>query len=97
MTGMAANDSAAAPARLRAALAAGGPVVAPYAADPLMAKLVEHLGFPAAYVGGGALGYVLGTTEARLTSTDVVNVVRQITAVCDLPLIVAGTTGFGAP
>jgi methylisocitrate lyase len=59
--------------------------------------LVQRLGFPAAYVGGGALGYLLGVTEARLTSTDVVNVVRQITAVCDLPLIVDGTTGFGDP
>jgi methylisocitrate lyase len=36
-------------------------------------------------------------TEARLTSTDVVAIVRQITAVCDLPLIVDGTTGFGDP
>ncbi len=84
-------------AKLRAALARGQASVAPYAADPLTAKLVQHLGFPAAYVGGGALGYVLGVTEARLTSTDVVNVVRQITNVCDLPLIVDGTTGFGDP
>ncbi|MHB8573810.1 MAG: isocitrate lyase/PEP mutase family protein [Dehalococcoidia bacterium] len=83
--------------RLRAALDSGKPVVAAYAADPLTVKLVERLGFPAAYLGGGALGYLLGTTEARLTSTDVLNVVRQITAVCDLPLIVDGTTGFGDP
>ncbi|MGI8926123.1 MAG: isocitrate lyase/PEP mutase family protein [Tepidiformaceae bacterium] len=88
---------AAAPARLRAALASGEPTVAPYAGDPLMALLVQKLGFPAAYVGGGALGYVLGVTEARLTSTDVVNAVRAITAVCDLPLVVDGTTGFGDP
>ncbi len=86
-----------APSRLRAALASGQPTVAPYAADPLTAKLVQKMGFPAAYVGGGALGYVLGVTEARLTSTDVVNVVRGITNVCDLPLIVDGTTGFGDP
>lgn len=81
--------------RLRQALASGRPTIAPYAADPLTAKLVEKLGFAAAYVGGGALGYVLGVTEARLTSTDVVNVVRGITNICDLPLIVDGTTGFG--
>jgi methylisocitrate lyase len=83
--------------RLRLALASGKPTVAPYAADPLTAKLVESLGFPAAYVGGGALGYVLGITEARLTSTDVVDTVRRITNVCDLPLLVDGTTGFGDP
>jgi len=84
-------------AALRAALAGGGPVLAPYAADPLNTLLVQRLGFPAAYLGGGALGYVLGTTEARLTSSDVVNVVRGITAVCDLPLIVDVATGFGDP
>jgi 2-methylisocitrate lyase-like PEP mutase family enzyme len=84
-------------AMLRAALTSGRPTVAPFAADPLTAKLVRRLGFPAAYVGGGALGSILGVTEARLTSTDVVNVVRQITAVCDVPLIVDGTTGFGDP
>ena len=84
-------------AALRAALGSGRPTLAPFAADPLTVLLVQRLGFPAAYVGGGALGYLLGVTEARLTSTDVVNVVRQITAVCGLPLIVDGTTGFGDP
>ena len=84
-------------ATLRAALASGRPVVAPFAADPLTVMLVQRLGFPAAYLGGGALGYLLGVTEARLTSTDVVNIVRQIMAVCDVPLIVDGTTGFGDP
>ena len=84
-------------AKLRAALVSGRPAVAPFAADPLTVKLVQRLGFPAAYLGGGALGYLLGITEARLTSTDVVNIVRGITAVCDLPLIVDGTTGFGDP
>jgi methylisocitrate lyase len=84
-------------AALRAALGSGRPTVAPFAADPLTALLVQRLGFPAAYLGGGALGYVLGVTEARLTSTDVVSVVRQITAVCNLPLVVDGTTGFGDP
>jgi len=84
-------------AMLRAALGSGRPTVAPFAADPLTAKLVQRLGFPAAYLGGGALGSMLGVTEARLTSTDVVNIVRQMTAVCDLPLIVDGTTGFGDP
>jgi methylisocitrate lyase len=84
-------------AMLHAALGSGRPAVAPFAADPLTVMLVQRLGFPAAYVGGGALGYLLGVTEARLTSTDVVAIVRQITAVCDLPLIVDGTTGFGDP
>ena len=82
---------------LAAALAGGGPVLAPYAADPLTALLVQRLGFPAAYLGGGALGYVLATTEARLNSTDVVNATRAITSACDLPLIIDVATGFGDP
>jgi methylisocitrate lyase len=84
-------------AMLRAAMASGRPAIAPFAADPLTVMLVQRIGFPAAYVGGGALGYLLGVTEARLTSTDVTAIVRQIVAVCDLPLIVDGTTGFGDP
>lgn len=84
-------------ARLRAALAAEHPVVAPFAGDPLSALIAERLGYRAAYLGGGALGYLLGVTEARLTSTDVVAATRAITNVCDLPLIVDGTTGFGDP
>jgi 2-methylisocitrate lyase-like PEP mutase family enzyme len=65
--------------------------------DPLSALLAQRTGFVAAYLGGGALGYLLGVTEARLTSTEVTAIARQITNVCDLPLIVDGTTGFGDP
>ena len=82
-------------ATLRAALASGEPVIAPLATDPLGAKLAERHGFGAVYLGGGALGYILTRTEARLTSTDVVNVLQGITAVSDIPVIVDGTTGFG--
>jgi 2-methylisocitrate lyase-like PEP mutase family enzyme len=40
---------------LQRALRSGESVVAPPCYDPLTSKLVEHLGFPAAYLGGGAL------------------------------------------
>lgn len=82
-------------AALRATIAAGTPALAPFVAEPLASRLVERLGFAAGYLGGGALGYLLCTTEARLTSSDVVEATRRITAVCGLPLIVDGTTGFG--
>jgi 2-methylisocitrate lyase-like PEP mutase family enzyme len=82
---------------LRQALRGGGPVVAPLCYDPLTSKLVEHLGFPAAYLGGGALGLVLNVTEAMMTLTELVTVLRQITMKTTLPIIVGGTTGFGEP
>lgn len=50
---------------LRQVLRSGEPVVAPLCYDPLTSKLVEHLGFPAAYLSGGALGFALNVTEAN--------------------------------
>jgi methylisocitrate lyase len=82
---------------LRDALRSGGPVVAPVCYDPLSSRLVERLGFPAAYLGGGALGYVLNTTEAMLTLSEVVATLRLITVRTSIPIIVDGTTGFGDP
>jgi 2-methylisocitrate lyase-like PEP mutase family enzyme len=82
---------------LRQALQSGEPVVAPLCYDPLTSKLVERLGFPAAYLGGGALGFVLNVTEAMLTLTELVAVLRQITLKTTTPIIVDGTTGFGEP
>ena len=82
---------------LRQALRGGEPVVAPLCYDPLTGKLVGYLGFPAAYLGGGALGFVLNVTEAMMTLTEVVTVLRQITMKTATPIIVDGTTGFGEP
>jgi 2-methylisocitrate lyase-like PEP mutase family enzyme len=82
---------------LRQALRGGEPVVAPLCYDPLTSKLVEHLGFPAAYLGGGALGLVLNVTEAMMTLTELVTVLRQITMKTTVPIIVDGTTGFVEP
>jgi 2-methylisocitrate lyase-like PEP mutase family enzyme len=82
---------------LRQALRSGEPVVAPLCYDPLSSKLVEHMSFPAAYLGGGALGFVLNVTEAMMTLTELVTVLRQITMKTATPIIVDGTTGFGEP
>lgn len=82
---------------LRQALRSGEPVVAPLCYDPLTSKLVEHFGFPAAYLGSGALGFVLNVTEAMMTLTELVTVLRQITMKTSTPIIVDGTTGFGEP
>jgi len=82
---------------LRQALRSGEPVVAPLCYDPLSSKLVEHGGFSAAYLGGGTLGFVLNVTEAMMTLTELLTVLRQITMKTATPIIVDGTTGFGEP
>ena len=73
----------------------GQPILAPVALDPLSARLVESLGFEAAYLSGGGFGFQLSVSEALLTITEVAGLTRQITARSSVPLIVDGGVGFG--
>ena len=73
----------------------GESILAPVALDPLSARLVESLGFEAAYLSGGGFGFQLSVSEALLTITEVAGLTRQITARSDVPLIVDGGVGFG--
>ncbi len=73
----------------------GQPILAPVALDPLSARLVESLGFEAAYLSGGGFGFQLSVSEALLTITEVAGLTRQITARSNVPLIVDGGVGFG--
>lgn len=82
---------------LRALLAAGGPIRVPLALDPLMATLAARAGFPALYLGGGAMGYRTTATEANLTLTEMVQAAIPIRAAVDLPLILDGACGWGDP
>ena len=75
----------------------GKPILAPVALDALSARLVESLGFEAAYLSGGGFGFQLSVSEALLTITEVAGLTRQITARSDIPLIVDGGVGFGDP
>ena len=75
----------------------GESILAPVALDPLSARLVESLGFEAAYLSGGGFGFQLSVSEALLTITEVAGLTRQITARSDVPLIVDGGVGFGDP
>jgi 2-methylisocitrate lyase-like PEP mutase family enzyme len=72
-------------------------VVAPLVLNPLMARLAEAAGFEAAYLGGGAMGYVHGGTEANLTLTQMTHAGAEIMAQSDLPLILDGACGWGDP
>lgn len=73
----------------------GETVFAPVCLDPLTGRLIESLGFGAAYLSGGGLGFQLAVSEALLTLTEIAGLTRQITARCDVPLIVDGGVGFG--
>ncbi len=81
--------------RLRKRIAEGGPVFAPVCLDPLTARTLEGLGYEAAYLSGGALGFQLAVSEALLTLTEVATATRQITQRSSIALIVDGGVGFG--
>jgi 2-methylisocitrate lyase-like PEP mutase family enzyme len=74
---------------------AGAPVIAPLALDALSAALAREVGFDAVYLGGGALGYARGTSEALLTVTEVAEATRAITERVDVDVVVDATNGFG--
>jgi 2,3-dimethylmalate lyase len=85
------------PARLRALLAEGDPVLAPGVYDALGARLVEEAGFGAAYMTGfGTAASLLGRPDVGLlTMTEMVDNVRRIVRASDLPLIADADTGYG--
>jgi methylisocitrate lyase len=70
-------------------------VVAPLALDALSAALAKRVGFDVVYLGGGALGYVRGVSEALLTATELAEATRAITEQVEVHVLVDGTTGFG--
>ena len=82
-------------ARLRGLLETSPPVCAPVCLDPLTARTLEGLGYGAAYLSGGALGFQLAVSEALLTLTEMAEAARRITARSSIALIVDGGVGFG--
>ena len=85
------------PMALRTLMDGPLPVTAPLVLNPLMAKLVEAAGFPAAYLGGGATGYQKVALEANLNLTEMCQAALEIRAVSSLPLILDGACGYGDP
>lgn len=81
--------------RLRELLETSAPVFAPVCLDPLTARTIEGLGYGAAYLSGGALGFQLAVSEALLTLTEMAEAARRITARSLIALIVDGGVGFG--
>ncbi len=84
--------------RLRDRLAAGGLLRVPGAFSPLVAMLIEDLGFDGVYVSGGALSASLGLPDIGLTTlTEVAEAGGRIAAATSLPVLVDADTGFGEP
>jgi len=85
--------------QLRTLLAAGTPVQAPGAADPLTARLVQDAGFPAVYMTGfGATAVRLGTPDiGLLTQTEMADHARNMTRAVSIPLIADADNGYGGP
>ena len=82
---------------LRAKLNRGETIVAPGAYDPIGARIVEAMGFPAVYVGGYMSGAHLAVTEPLMTMTEQVDVAKKVAGAVNLPVICDGNAGFGDP
>jgi 2-methylisocitrate lyase-like PEP mutase family enzyme len=85
------------PSRLRELLQSERVVVAPVCYDPLTARLVESLGFKAAYLGGFALGAVTCLTEPLTNLVEMAEHAQRIARRLRIPLIIDGNAGFGEP
>src|SRR5688572_4814667 len=83
--------------RLRRLLQEPAPIIIPGAFDAFSAKLMQHYGFPAVYLGGLASATTLCTAEPLLDMTEQVGHARLVAARLSVPLIVDGHTGFGDP
>lgn len=84
--------------RLRKDLASGKLLRYPGAFSPLVAKLIEDIGFDGVYISGAVLSNDLGYPDVGMTTlTEVATRGRQISRVTDLPTIIDIDTGFGEP
>ncbi|PPJ14180.1 methylisocitrate lyase [Nocardia nova] len=100
MTGLLAAATSAADKRVafRAGLASGSIQRFPGAFNPLVAKLIQDIGFEGVYVSGAVVSAELGLPDIGLTTlTEVASRGAQVARVTDLPVLVDADTGFGEP
>jgi 2-methylisocitrate lyase-like PEP mutase family enzyme len=85
--------------RLRQMLEEPGIIVAPGCFDALTAKLIQDVGFKAAYMSGGSTSATyLGMPDVGLiTMTEMTTVARNIAVAVDIPVFGDMETGFGSP
>lgn len=73
-----------------------GIVCAPGVCDAISGRIVEEVGFEAAYMSGGATATALGLPDVGVrTHTELVFAAKVIASALNIPLIVDGDTGFG--
>ncbi|OZF54351.1 methylisocitrate lyase [Rhodococcus sp. 14-2470-1a] len=100
MTGLIAASTSASDKRaaFRAGLASGTIQRLPGAFSPLVAKLVQEIGFEGVYVSGAVLSADLGLPDIGLTTlSEVAGRGQQIARATDLPVLIDADTGFGEP
>lgn len=100
MTGLLAASTSAADKRIafRAGLASGSIQRFPGAFNPLVAKLIQEIGFEGVYVSGAVVSADLALPDIGLTTlTEVSGRGQQIARVTDLPVLIDADTGFGEP
>lgn len=85
--------------RLRDLLARDRALLLPGAADAIVARLAEEVGFEACYLtGAGVANAQLGIADVGLVSqAEVVEQARRISAAVELPVVVDADTGYGNP
>ncbi|MEU2251769.1 methylisocitrate lyase [Nocardia xishanensis] len=85
-------------AAFRAGLTSGRIQRLPGAFNPLVATLIQRMGFEGGYVSGAVVSAELALPDIGLTTlTEVVERGRQIARVTDLPVLIDADTGFGEP
>ena len=100
MTGpLAANTSAADKrAAFRAGLSSGRIQRFPGAFNPLVATLIQEIGFEGVYISGAVVSAELALPDIGLTTlSEVSDRGQQIARVTDLPVLLDADTGFGEP
>ncbi len=72
-------------------------LVAPGTYDPMMAKIMAHVGFDAIYMTGAGVAHsTLAMPDIGLTTmTEMVERARRIADACELPVIADADTGYG--
>lgn len=94
----AATSAAAKRDAFRAGLNSGTIQRMPGAFSPLVAKLVQEIGFEGVYISGAVVSADLGLPDIGLTtSTEVAARGQQIARVTDVPVLIDADTGFGEP
>ena len=80
----------------RDVISKGKLLMMPGAHSPIIARIIEELGFDGIYISGAALSAELALPDIGLTSlSEVAQRGRQIARVTDLPAIIDADTGFG--